>query len=50
MSRNSIVEVPVLNTGGDLDLSTAVTTNLDINIGDALESLGPRDRDVPFSR
>ena len=50
MSQNSIYEVLALNTGDDLYRSTAMTANLDIDIEDALESLGPRHRDVPFSR
>ena len=52
MSQNCIYEVLVLNTGDDLDRSTAVTVNLDIDIDieDALESLGPGHRDVPLSR
>ena len=51
MSQNSIYEVLALNTGDDLYRSTAMTANLDIDIDieDALESLGPRHRDVPFS-
>jgi hypothetical protein len=42
-------DVLVLNTGDDLYRSTAMTANLDIDIEDALESLGPRHRDVLFS-
>jgi hypothetical protein len=47
MSQSSIYDVLVLSTGDVLDRSTAMTANLDIE--DALESLGPRHRDVPFS-
>ena len=49
MSQDAIGDVLVLNTGDDLYRSTAMTANLDIDIEDALESLGPGDRDVPFS-
>ena len=44
-------DVLVLNTGDDLYRSAAMTANLDIDIDieDALESLGPGHRDVPFS-
>jgi hypothetical protein len=42
-------DVLVLNTGDDLYRSTAMTANLDIDIEDALEPLGPGHRDVPFS-
>ena len=44
MSQNSIDDVPVLNTGDDPDRPTAMTVNLDIDIEDALESLGPGHR------
>ena len=37
------------NTGDDLYRATAMTANLDIDIEDALESLGPGHYDVPFS-
>ena len=52
MSQNSIDDVLALYAGDDLDRSTAVTVNLDIDIDieDALESLGPGHRDVPLSR
>ena len=46
MSQNPVDNVLVLNTGDDLYLTTAMTANLDIE--DALESLGPGHRDVPF--
>ena len=49
MSQNPVDEVPGLNTGDDLERSTAMTANLDIDIEDALESLGSRHRDVPLS-
>jgi hypothetical protein len=47
MIQNPVDNVPALNTGDDLDRSTAMTANLDIE--DALESLGSRHRDAPFS-
>ena len=54
MSQDPVDNVLVLNTGDDLDRSTAMIANLDIDIDidieDALESLGPGHRDVPFSR
>ena len=40
MSQNPVDNVLVLNTGDDLYRSTAMTVNLDIDIEDALESLG----------
>jgi len=49
MSQNPVDNVLVLNTGDDLYRSTAMTANLDIAIEEALESLGPGHRDVPFS-
>ena len=49
MSQDAVDNVPVLNTGDDLYRSTAMTANLDIDIEDALESLGPGHRDVSFS-
>ena len=51
MSQDAIDNVLVLNTGDDLYRSSAMTANLDIDIDieDSLESLGPRHRDVPFS-
>jgi len=44
MSQNLVDNVPVLNTGDDLDRSTAMTAKLDIEY--TLESLGPSYRSV----
>ena len=49
MSQNPVDNVLVLNTGDDLYRSAAMTANLDIDIEDALESLGPGHRAAPFS-
>ena len=46
MSQDAIDDVLVLNTGDDLYRSTAMTANLDIDIEDSLESLGPGHRSV----
>ena len=49
MSQDAIDDVLALNRGDDLYRSTAMTADLDIDIEDALESLGPGHCDVPFS-
>ena len=49
MSQNAIDDVLVLNTGDDFDGSSTAITNVNVDIEDALESLGPGHRDVPFS-
>ena len=51
MSQDAIDDVLVLNTGDDFDGPTTAIANfnVDIDIEDALESLGPGHRDVPFS-
>jgi hypothetical protein len=49
MSQDAVDDVLVLNTGDDLCRPTAMNANLDIDIEDSLESLGPGHRDVPFS-
>jgi hypothetical protein len=49
MSQDAIDNVLVLKTGDDLCRSTAMTATFDIDIEDALESLGPGHCDVPFS-
>ena len=49
MSQGFIDDVLVLNTGDDLYRTTAMTANLDSDIEDPLESLGPEHRDVLFS-
>jgi hypothetical protein len=54
MSQDAIEGLPrfigynvlVLNTGDDLYRSTAMTADLDIDIEDSLESLGPGHRSV----
>ena len=46
MSQDAIDDVLVLNTGDDLYRSTAMTADLDIDIEDSLESLGPGHRSV----
>jgi hypothetical protein len=46
MSQDAIDDVLVLNTGDDLYRSTAMTSNLNIDIEDALESLDPGHRSV----
>lgn len=50
MSQNYIDEGLVLNTGDNLDRSTAMNANLDIDTEDALESLDPRDLHYRFSQ
>ena len=50
MSQDSADDVLVLNTGYDLYRSTTMTANLDIDIEDALESLGSGHCDAPFIR
>ena len=50
MSQDAVDNVPVLSTGDDLYRSTAMTANLDIDIEDALESLGSGHCDAPFIR
>ena len=50
MSQSSIDEGLVLNTGDDLDRSTAMNANLDIDTEDALESLDSRDLHYRFSQ
>jgi hypothetical protein len=49
VSQYSIDDVLILDTGDDPDRSAATATDLDIYVEDALESLGPGHRDVPFS-
>jgi hypothetical protein len=57
MSRDSIEGLPrfigydvlVLDAGDDFDGSTTAITNVNVDIEDALESLGPGHCDVPFS-
>ena len=51
MRQDAIDNVLVLNTGDDFDGSTTAIANfnVDIDIEDALESLGPGHCDVPFS-
>ena len=49
VSKDSIYDGLVLNTGDDLYRSTAMTANFDIDIEYALESLGLGHRDVSFS-
>jgi hypothetical protein len=48
MSQDAIDDALVLNTGDDLYRSTALTADLDIDIDieDSLESLGPGHRSV----
>ena len=48
MSQDAIDDALVLNTGDDLYRSTAMTADLDIDIDieDSLESLGPGHRSV----
>ena len=46
MSQDAIDDALVLNTGDDLYRSTAMTADLDIDIEDSLESLGPGHRSV----
>ena len=49
MRQDAIDNVLVLNTGDDLYRSTAAITNVNVDIEDAIESLGPGHCDVPFS-
>ncbi len=51
MNQDPVDNVLVLNTGDDFDGPTTAIANfnVDIDIEDALESLGPGHRDVPFS-
>jgi hypothetical protein len=49
MSQDSVDDVLILNASDDFDGPTAATTNFNIDIEYALESLGPGHRDVPFS-
>ena len=51
MSQDAIDDVLVINTGDDFDGPTTAIANfnVDIDIEDALESLGPGHCDVPFS-
>ena len=49
ISQDPVDDALVLNTGDDLYRTTAMTANLDSNIEDPLESLGPGHRDVLFS-
>ena len=48
MSQDAIDDVLVLNTGDDFDGSSTAITNVNVDIEDALESLGPGHCDVPF--
>ena len=49
MSHDSVDDVLILNASDDFGGPTAATTNFNIDIEYALESLGPGHRDVPFS-
>ena len=51
MRQDAIDNVLVLNTGDDFDGPTTAIANfnIDIDIEDALESLGPGHCDAPFS-
>jgi len=47
--QDSVDDVLILNASDDFGGPTAATTNFNIDIEYALESLGPRHRDVSFS-
>lgn len=49
MSQDPVDGVLLLDASDDFDRPTAATANLNVDIEDALESLGPGHRDVPFS-
>ena len=49
MSQGPIEDVLILNASDDVAGFTAITTNLDIDIEYALESVGPRPCDVLVS-
>ena len=49
MCQDSVDDVLILNASDDFGGPTAATTNFNIDIEYALESLGPGHRDVPFS-
>ena len=47
--QDSVDDVLILNASDDFDVPATATTNFNIDIEYALESLGPRHRDVSFS-
>ena len=48
MNQDAIDDVLVLDAGDDFDGPTTAIANLNVDIEDALESLGAGYRDVPF--
>ena len=49
MNQDPVDNVLVLNTTDDPDRASTASTDLDVDIEDALESLGSGHSDVPFS-
>jgi hypothetical protein len=49
MSQNLVYDVLVLDTRNDLGRPAAPTTNLDIDVEDALKTLSPGHRGVTFT-
>ena len=49
MSQNAIDDLLVLDAHDHFGRASTASTGLDVDIKDALESLGPGHRDVPFS-
>ena len=49
MSQNAIDDLLVLDARDHFGRASTVSTGLDVDTEDALESLGPGHRDVPFS-
>jgi len=49
VSQDPVDDVLILNASDDFDVPATATTNFHIDIEYALESLGPRHRDVSFS-
>ena len=49
MGQNLVYDVLVLDARDHFDRASTAATDLDVDIEDALELLGPGHRDVPFS-